>query len=83
MIKSVCGYCGVGCGIEYESDKLSGNSSHPINKGTLCLKGASQLGSMGLDSRFTSPLIRKSVDEDFRDSSYEECISTIDRKSVV
>lgn len=80
MIKSVCGYCGVGCGIEYESDKLSGNSSHPINKGTLCLKGASQLGSMGLDSRFTSPLIRKSIDDDFRNSSYEECISTIAAK---
>lgn len=80
MIKSVCGYCGVGCGVEYESDKLSGNSSHPINRGSLCLKGVSQLSSMGLDSRFTSPLIRKSIDDDFRDSSYEECISTIATK---
>lgn len=71
MIKSVCGYCGVGCGIEYEMDKL---------RGTLCQKGASQLGSMGLDSRFTSPLIRKSIDDYFMDSSYEECISTIAEK---
>ncbi len=80
MIKSVCGYCGVGCGVEYESDKLGGNSSYPINKGALCLKGISQLHSMGLNSRFTSPLIRKSIDDDFRDSSYEECISTIASK---
>ena len=80
MIKSVCGYCGVGCGVEYDNNKLSGNSSYPINKGTLCLKGASQLGSIGLDSRFTSPLIRKSIDDDFKSSSYEECISVIATK---
>lgn len=80
MIKSVCGYCGVGCGVKYESDKLSGNSSYPINRGSLCMKGVSQLSSMGLESRFTSPQIRKSIDDDFMDSSYEECISMIAAK---
>ena len=25
MIKSVCGYCGVGCGLEFEENKLIGD----------------------------------------------------------
>lgn len=71
MIKSVCGYCGVGCGVEYEDGKLRGN---------LCLKGASQLSSMGLSSRLTAPLLRKSIDDAFALSSYKECFSVIAQK---
>ncbi|MDD5373963.1 MAG: molybdopterin-dependent oxidoreductase [Sulfurimonas sp.] len=80
MIKSVCGYCGVGCGVEYGSGKLSGNASYPVNKGNLCLKGASQLSSMGLSSRLTTPLLRKNINDEFKLSSYKECISAIAQK---
>ena len=31
MIKSVCGYCGVGCGLEFEKDKLIGDVAYPTN----------------------------------------------------
>lgn len=80
MIKSVCGYCGVGCGVEYGSGKLTGNASYPVNKGNLCLKGSSQLSSMGLSSRLTIPLFRQDIKDDFKTSSYKECISAIAQK---
>ncbi|NWK96444.1 reductase [Sphingobium lactosutens] len=45
-VKSVCPYCGVGCGIVMEvADnrivKVSGDKSHPTNFGRLCTKGSS------------------------------------------
>ncbi|AOZ90844.1 bifunctional nitrate reductase/sulfite reductase flavoprotein subunit alpha [Paenibacillus crassostreae] len=43
-IKSVCPYCGVGCGIVLEVAnnhvvKVTGDKEHPTNKGRLCTKG--------------------------------------------
>jgi sulfite reductase (NADPH) flavoprotein alpha-component len=45
-VKSVCPYCGVGCGIVLHVEhgrvvKVSGDKSHPANKGRLCTKGQS------------------------------------------
>ena len=45
-VKSVCPYCGVGCGILLQVQdgrvaKVSGDKSHPANKGRLCTKGQS------------------------------------------
>ncbi|OKP93186.1 reductase [Paenibacillus sp. P3E] len=45
LIKSVCPYCGVGCGIVLEvSDnrvvKITGDKEHPANFGRLCTKGS-------------------------------------------
>lgn len=42
--KSTCSYCGVGCGVIIEKNargqiKVSGDESHPVNKGMLCSKG--------------------------------------------
>ncbi len=42
--KTVCSYCGVGCGIVVSKDKkgrlkVKGDESHPVNKGMLCSKG--------------------------------------------
>jgi sulfite reductase (NADPH) flavoprotein alpha-component len=44
QVKSVCPYCGVGCGIVLEVEggriaKVSGDKTHPANKGRLCTKG--------------------------------------------
>ncbi|MET0360243.1 MAG: molybdopterin-dependent oxidoreductase, partial [Sphingobium sp.] len=45
-VKSVCPYCGVGCGIvmDVAGDrivKVTGDKSHPTNFGRLCTKGSS------------------------------------------
>ncbi|MDB4297278.1 molybdopterin-dependent oxidoreductase [Flavobacteriaceae bacterium] len=42
--KSICSYCGVGCGIIVNKDpngnlKVSGDPDYPVNKGMLCSKG--------------------------------------------
>lgn len=46
QVKSVCPYCGVGCGIVMQVEqgritKISGDKSHPTNFGRLCTKGSS------------------------------------------
>ena len=45
-VKTLCPYCGVGCGILATTDgkqilKVRGDPSHPANFGRLCQKGAS------------------------------------------
>jgi len=80
MIKSVCGYCGVGCGIEYEEDKLIGDVTYPSNEGKLCSKGISELISLDTPSRLLRPHIRESIDEAYRISTWEESLSTITNK---
>ncbi|HMB64349.1 MAG TPA: molybdopterin-dependent oxidoreductase [Eudoraea sp.] len=42
--KTICSYCGVGCGILVERDlkgniSVSGDPEHPVNQGMLCSKG--------------------------------------------
>lgn len=42
--KTICSYCGVGCGIDVSVDnkgtiKVEGDESYPVNKGMLCSKG--------------------------------------------
>jgi ferredoxin-nitrate reductase len=43
-LRTTCCYCGVGCGIVVSTDangriSVSGDKSHPVNKGMLCSKG--------------------------------------------
>lgn len=45
-VRSVCPYCGVGCGIVMDVRdgrvvKVSGDAAHPVNAGRLCTKGSS------------------------------------------
>lgn len=42
--KTICSYCGVGCGIEVSKDakgilSVKGDEDYPVNKGMLCTKG--------------------------------------------
>lgn len=61
-VKTVCPYCGVGCGIVITTTKegqlyLSGDSDHPANYGRLCSKGVSLLDTIGLDTRLLHPTV--------------------------
>jgi anaerobic selenocysteine-containing dehydrogenase len=43
-VATVCGYCGVGCGMELHVvdgvvTKTTGSADHPANRGRLCTKG--------------------------------------------
>jgi len=77
MIKSVCSYCGVGCGFEIEN-KVKGIKEYPSNKGLICKKGS--LEDKVINNRILKPLFRESKDEEFREISYEEAIKIVASK---
>jgi formate dehydrogenase major subunit len=63
-IKTICPYCGVGCGIllGVRGDRIvsvEGDRSNPVNKGRLCVKGRFGYHFINHPARLTKPLIRK------------------------
>ncbi len=63
-IKTICPYCGVGCGLilQTENGRLVGlkpDKDHPVSKGTLCPKGATAHEFVEHPDRLQSPLLRK------------------------
>ena len=80
MIKSVCGYCGVGCGLEFDKDKLIGDVVYPINEGKVCSKGVSELLSIQTSTRLLRPHFRESIDNEYKITSWDNAIETIANK---
>lgn len=80
MLKSVCGYCGVGCGLEFEENRLIGDVVYPVNEGSVCSKGISELISIQTPSRLLRPLMRDNIDQEYKISSWDETIETIAQK---
>ncbi|MFF3511306.1 molybdopterin-dependent oxidoreductase [Streptomyces sp. NPDC002573] len=68
QIRTVCSYCGVGCGIVLDvatgADgrrrvvKASGDKEHPANRGRLCTKGATTADLLAAPGRLTTALVR-------------------------
>lgn len=63
-VKSVCGYCGTGCGLILEVQdnrivKIRGDKEAPVNKGQTCVKGAFAFEYVHAKNRLKSPLLRK------------------------
>ncbi|MFC4812580.1 molybdopterin-dependent oxidoreductase [Paenibacillus sp. GCM10023250] len=59
QVKSVCPYCGVGCGIVMDvADgrvvKVAGDKTHPANFGRLCTKGATSAAAVAEPGRMAS-----------------------------
>ncbi|MFI5303448.1 MAG: nitrite reductase large subunit NirB [Nitrospiria bacterium] len=68
ITKTVCPYCGVGCGMLLTSVNnrvinVSGDKDHPANFGRLCTKGVTSAEPLRAEGRMTSPLIRNSRDQ--------------------
>jgi len=80
MIKSVCGYCGVGCGLEYDEKSLIGDVTYPVNFGSVCSKGVSELVSIQTESRLLRPMIRENIKQAFLTSKWEDAIKLIAQK---
>jgi formate dehydrogenase alpha subunit len=71
--RSICGYCGVGCSIEYLVDESGivdarGYAEAPVNGEFLCVKGRSGWDYVSSPDRLDRPLVR-------RDLAYELGIS--------
>ncbi len=92
-IKTLCPYCGVGCGLEVlppaQSGKATnrdsqgnplwsvrGDRSHPSSKGKVCIKGGTVAESLDKD-RLKYPLMRDSLDREFRRVSWEVALNRI------
>src|SRR3984957_15274799 len=62
-VATVCGYCGVGCGMElHVADgvvkKATGRADHPANRGRLCTKGATTADLLRAGGRLVTALVR-------------------------
>ncbi|WP_395242630.1 molybdopterin-dependent oxidoreductase [Agromyces sp. MMS24-K17] len=67
--RTVCSYCGVGCGITVTTApagttdllavaKVAGDPAHPTNHGRLCTKGATHADLMAAPGRMTTAFVR-------------------------
>jgi sulfite reductase (NADPH) flavoprotein alpha-component len=68
-VKTVCPYCGVGCGmvLHVENEqvvKISGDKEHPANFGRLCTKGSSAHVVLNKSGRLETAFIRRERDQD-------------------
>ncbi len=80
IVKSLCPYCGVGCGLEIVTSnsnvKIRGDRDHPSSQGKVCVKGATVLECLHQD-RMQYPMMRSSLDQPFQQVSWEEAYSRI------
>ena len=83
-VKSVCAYCGVGCGITMqvdEHDRLINVLDDPTNQssqGMLCVKGRFGLTFIQHEDRLTAPLIRKNGV--LTEASWDEALDLVAEK---
>lgn len=73
-VKTVCAYCGVGCGMTLQIgrrpdapatvEKSVGDKSHPTNFGRLCTKGSTTSDMLAAPGRLTTALTRTARGDD-------------------
>lgn len=89
--KTVCPYCGVGCGLEVlpapqragQPEKLAkpgwqvrGDRDHPSSQGMVCVKGATVAESID-QNRLLYPMLRESLDQPFQRVSWDRALERI------
>lgn len=82
-VKTVCSYCGVGCGIYLgvRGDRVvsvCGDQENPINHGQLCVKGRFGYHFINHADRLTAPLIKR--DGKFEEASWDEALDLVAAK---
>ena len=79
-VVTTCAYCGVGCSFRAEMKgaeviRMVPNQDGQANRGHSCVKGRFAFGYATHPDRITSPMIRASIHEPWREVSWEEAIS--------
>jgi len=89
--RNTCTYCSVGCGIilyglgdraknaKAEIIHIEGDADHPVNRGTLCPKGAALLDFVQSPSRLKYPEYRAPASSEWKRISWDEAFSRIAR----
>ncbi|MER7039755.1 bifunctional nitrate reductase/sulfite reductase flavoprotein subunit alpha [Streptomyces microflavus] len=87
-VRTVCSYCGVGCGILLDigrdastgrriAKKVSGDRTHPANFGRLCTKGATSADMMAAPGRAAKALIRAERGADPVEADVDAAITAV------
>ncbi|MGQ4555549.1 formate dehydrogenase subunit alpha [Halobellus sp. GM3] len=80
-VKTICPYCGVGCGIQVQPGEEPGDmrfmpwGDAPVNDGRVCIKGGAATQVVDHEDRLTDPLIKE--DGEFREATWEEAYERI------
>ena len=82
-VKTTCGYCSVGCGMEIgvkagKAVAVRGWENHPVNLGKLCPKGLSEHRTLEAPGRATHPMLR--VNGKLERVNWAEAIGTLIEK---
>ena len=90
--RSTCPYCSVSCGIilysigdraknvTAQAVHVEGDPDHPINRGTLCPKGASLEQDILNERRLLKPQVRRPGATDWEDISWNDALNEIAAK---
>jgi len=82
---TTCAYCGVGCTFNVETRggevvRMTPCKEGKANEGHACVKGRFAFGYTSHRDRITKPMIRDSIDEAWREVSWEEAIAYTARR---
>lgn len=89
--RNTCPYCSVACGIimysrgdikkgeKAEIFHIEGDSDHPVNRGTLCPKGAALLDFVRAETRTKVPRVREPGTNTWRELSWDDALDRIAR----
>jgi len=89
--RNTCPYCAVGCGIimhslgdnaknaKAEIMHIEGDPDHPVNRGTLCPKGAGLLDFVHSESRLKYPEVRESGSKEWKRIGWHDALTRIAR----
>ena len=89
--RNTCPYCSVGCGVlmygigagaknvHGRIFHIEGDPDHPVNRGTLCPKGAGLVDFIHSESRLTQPQYRAPGSRDWQPISWDDAFARIAR----
>lgn len=89
--RNTCPYCSVGCGLILYSQgdaaknvaqniiHIEGDADHPVNRGTLCPKGAGLLDFVHSPSRLKYPEVREAGSNEWKRIDWDEALDRIAR----
>lgn len=82
IVQTTCPYCGVGCQLDLRISnglifRVDGRFDNEVNHGNLCVKGRFGYDFVYAPDRLTAPLQRKSRDQAFLPTSWENALNTV------
>ncbi len=83
--RSMCPYCGVGCGLlvgqqDHQIKKVKGDPQHPANLGMICAKGGTLAEMMRAPGRALHPLMRADRGKKFVQAGWDSALDRIAQK---